>query len=154
MKVLLSPRAGNIRDGGFFLALAAFLGYHGYILHDGGRWSLSPALFPVILSSGLGLLSIALIGQGILHVRSDSRAEKGAGQLVLYPGRTALAFILCLLYGAVLPFGGFIPSTALFLALFCLLTGERRPLAVAAVSLISPLAVWLIFRCGLSVLLP
>lgn len=152
MNVLFSPRAGNIREGGCLLILASFLGYHGYVLHDGGQWSLSPALFPVMLSSGLGVLSLALIGQGILEVRTGGD-RKAAG----YPVsslRTAGAFILCLLYAAALPLGGFIPVTAVFLALFCLFAGERRPWMIAAVSLASPLAVWLIFRMGLSVLLP
>ncbi|MGI6252240.1 MAG: tripartite tricarboxylate transporter TctB family protein [Aminivibrio sp.] len=154
MKAFLSPRAGNIRDGVFFLALSAFLGRHGYALHDGGQWSLSPALFPVILSSGLAVLSLILMGQGVLRTRSERGEGEGMGEPALSFGRTALVFSLCLLYGSVLPFGGFIPTTTLFLALFCLLTGERRPLMVAAVSVLSPLAVWLVFSWGLSVILP
>lgn len=152
MNVFFSPRAGSIREGGFFLVLALFLGFFGYGLHDGGQWSLSPALFPVILSSGLGVLSLALIGQGFLQVRAG-QVRKTDGYPVS-PLRTAGAFILCLLYAAALPSGGFIPVTAVFLALFTLFTGERRPLVIALVSLVSPLAVWLIFRMGLSVLLP
>ena len=149
-----SPWAGNIRNGIFFLAVAALFGLQGFAVHDGGQWSLSPALFPLILSGGLALLSAGLIGQAILRIRTgDESASRKDGDPAS-PMRAALTFLLCLLYAFALPRAGFLPASAVFLALFCLLVGEHRLWAVAALSLVSPAAIFLLFRHGLNVLLP
>jgi len=149
-----SPWAGNIRHGVFFLAVAALFGLQGIAVHDGGQWSLSPALFPLILSGGLAFLSAALIGQALLRIRAGNEGpslNEGAPVSAL---RASLTFLLCLLYALALPRAGFLPASAVFLALFCLLVGERRLRAVAALSLVSPAVIYLLFRHGLNVLLP
>ncbi|MBL3540206.1 tripartite tricarboxylate transporter TctB family protein [Aminivibrio sp.] len=149
-----SPWAGNIRHGVFFLAVAAVFGLQGFAVHDGGQWSLSPALFPLILSGGLALLSFALIGQAVLRIRAGDEGPSRNGGAPVSAVRASLAFLLCLLYAQALPRAGFLPASAVFLALFCLLVGERRPGAVAALSLVSPAVIYLLFRHGLNVLLP
>ena len=156
MKKVFSPWAGNIRNGGFFLVLAALFAFHGAAAHDGGAWSLSPALFPLLLSAGLAFLALALIGQGILRLREGREHPSSArtGAAPVSARRAALTFGLCIAYVLVLPLSGFFFGTALFLALFSVLIGERRPLAVAALSLLSPAGILLIFRYALGVLLP
>ena len=149
-----SPWAGNLRHGVFFLAVAALCGRQGFAVHDGGQWSLSPALFPLILSGGLALLSFALIGQALLRIRAGDEGPSWKDGAPISPMRASLAFLLCVLYALALPRTGFLPSSAFFLALFCLLVGERRAARIAALSLVSPAVIYLLFRHGLNVLLP
>jgi putative tricarboxylic transport membrane protein len=149
-----SPWAGNIRHGAFFLAVAAVFGLQGFAVHDGGQWSLSPALFPLILSGGLALLSFALIGQAVLRIRAGDEGPSRNGGAPVSALRASMAFLLCLLYALALPRAGFLPASAVFLALFSLLVGERRFLTVAALSLVSPAVIYVLFRHGLNVLLP
>ena len=156
MRNLSSPWTGNIRSGGGFLVLAALFAFHGAAAHDGGAWSLSPALFPLLLSAGLAFLALALIGQGILRLREgrEHPSSVSTGAAPVSARRAALTFGLCIAYVLLLPLSGFFVGTALFLALFSVLIGERRPAAVAALSLLSPAGILLIFRYALGVLLP
>ena len=145
--------AANIRHSLFFLVLAALFGWQGARSHDGGDWALSPALFPLLLSASLGLLALALLLQGYRRLKKGAPATstQGADSTT---GSVFLVFGLCCAYAFVLPWAGFFPATALFLALFSLLIGERRLWTIALLSFLSPAAVLIIFRHGLNVLLP
>lgn len=144
----------NVRGGLFFLILAVFLGFHAFTMHDGGQWSLSPALFPVILTSGTALLAAGLIFQGLKNRPSGEEGADLGKPLSTMAVRIGGAFVLCLAYALVLPEAGFLIATALFLALFSLLVGERRFWPIVALSVVSPAVIFAIFRYGLSVLLP
>lgn len=147
-------KGGNLWGGTFFLAVAIFLGYHSFAMHDGGGWNLSPALFPVILSSLMALLAAGLIFQGLKNPLSKAKAGDMRKALSVTTVRVGGTFGLCLAYALALPVGGFIVTTALFLALFSLLVGERRFWPIAALSILSPAVIYALFRYGLSVLLP
>jgi len=148
-----SPWAANIRHSLFFLFLAALFGWQGMLSHDGGDWALSPALFPLLLSGGLALLAFALLLQGLRRLGSDRHAPSATAEDVS-TGRVSLIFVLCIAYALLLPWAGFFPATALFLALFSLSIGERRLWPILLMSLLSPAAIFAIFRHGLKVLLP
>lgn len=150
------PWAGNIRNGVFFLVVAGLFGHQGLAAHDGGEWSLSPALFPLLLSAGLAVLSLALISQGILRLREgrETPSSQPDEAAPVSTGRVILTFALCIAYAVFLPVAGFFGGTAVFLALFCLLIGERRIWTVSILSLLSPAVLFVLFRYGLKVLLP
>jgi putative tricarboxylic transport membrane protein len=149
-----SPWAANMRNGVFFLAVAVLFGWQGIVAHDGGDWALSPALFPLLLAAGLALLALALVLQGVLHLKD----ERGSS-FVPFGGEISMkkavsVFSMCIAYALFLPFAGFLPSTVVFLAAFSLLAGERRLWLIAVISLLSPAVIYAIFRHGLKVLLP
>jgi len=149
-----SPWASNMRHSRFLFALAALFGRQGAFSHDGGDWALSPALFPLLLSGSLALLAFALFVQGWRRLGTDRHTASPAADEGLSTGRVFSVFALCIAYALLLPWTGFFPATALFLAFFSFLVGERRPLPILLISLLSPAAIFLIFRHGLKVLLP
>jgi len=148
-----SPWAANMRHSLFFLVLAALFGWQGARSHDGGDWALSPALFPLLLSSALALLALALLLQGYRRLKNGVPAVLPQGA-DFSTGRVFLVFGLCCAYALLLPWAGFFPSTALFLVIFSLMIGERRLWPIVLLSFLSPAAILLIFRHGLTVLLP
>lgn len=148
-----SPWAANIRHSLFFLVLAALFGWQGARSHDGGDWALSPALFPLLLSTALALLALALLLQGWRRLKTGVPATPPQAA-DFSTGSVFLVFGLCCAYALLLPWAGFFPSTALFLALFSLVIGERRLWPILILSFLSPAAIFVIFRHGLKVLLP
>ena len=107
-----------------------------------------PALFPTIISSGLILLSIALIVQS---VRSDD-----AGKTIdaFFDRARSLALIGFLVFIVILPYVGFVVSSIPFFAGMMWLYGERRFVVVAVSALLVPLLLYYVFRFGFQVLLP
>lgn len=148
-----SPWAANIRHSLFFLVLAALFGWQGARSHDGGDWALSPAFFPLLLSTALALLALALLLQGWRRLKTGVPATS-TQEADFSTGRVLLVFGLCCTYAFVLPWAGFFPATVFFLALFSLVIGERRLWPIVLLSLLSPAAIFIIFRHGLNVLLP
>ena len=150
----ISPWAANMWNGVFFLIIAALFGWQGTLSHDGGDWALSPALFPLLLSGALALLSLALLLQGYRHLRAEREecSVPMSGEISMK--KASLVFTLCILYAFFLPLIGFFIATLLFLAVFSLLVGERRPWLILLVSTLSPAVIFVVFRHGLKVLLP
>ena len=65
-----------------------------------------------------------------------------------------LVIVLAVLYDIALPYAGFIPSTAVFLAAMVLFLGERKWYIFVPVAVLTPLILYAIFRLGLNVRLP
>lgn len=112
--------------------------------------AIEPSLFPSIV-----LAMLAILCGGYLLVRRRSlllapSAGKEAGSVVL-----ALKFFAVLIFYALTmaPLGFFI-STALSLGAISLLVGNRSVVQILAVSLISPVALYLVATRGLAVSLP
>lgn len=112
--------------------------------------AIEPTLFPSIV-----LAMIAILSAGLLFARRHTlivkiQSEREAGSLVL-----ALQFFAILVFYALAmnPLG-FLISTALSLAAISFLAGNRSLLQILAVSVVSPIALYLIATRGLAVSLP
>ncbi|MGN1163569.1 MAG: tripartite tricarboxylate transporter TctB family protein [Candidatus Ornithospirochaeta sp.] len=110
------------------------------------EWKLSPYLFPLIISLFLFVLSLTLI----VKKGEQSTKEKSKSDW-----KTLILFsLVSSVYLLVFSFLGFIISTILLLAAVMVILGERRLWFILAVSVVSSVAVYLLFAKYLSVMLP
>ena len=133
-------------EGSILLVLSIFFIRESLKLHTGQSWALSPALFPLIITSMALLFSISLILKSI--GKSSAYREQGNVKLML------LIVALSFLYLIFLEKLHFIPSTILYLCGFTFILGERRWWIIGVISIITPLSIQYIFGNLLGVLLP
>ncbi len=115
---------------------------------------IDPRVFPLVVIAGTFALSVLLIAQGALRIRSGTEAA----EKTLPRGRTALKLAVLvagsLAYTAVLEAVGFVAATPPLTALGMYLFGERRPVRIAAVSLLASAILYFVFRGIFRVPLP
>ncbi len=106
----------------------------------------SAAFFPIIAAAATALFSLALLVRGVLRAAPPVAVER--------PGRV-LAVVAALAGAAVLVFWlGYIVAAAALIAVLSLAFGNRRPVVVVSLSLLVPVAIYLLFHDVLDVLLP
>ena len=119
------------------------------------NWIMSPYLFPMSVAGMAILLGIGIIVESRGKDEKQAKAEAEGGRSTL---RRALDVVLVIamavLYEIALPYTGFIPATAVFLAVMVLFLGERRWYIFVPVAVLTPLILYAIFRLGLNVRLP
>ena len=108
-----------------------------------------PSFFPWINTILLGVLSFALLIQGILRP-----TKKGVMQVELASRTVIVALGLILLYLVAIPYFGFVLSSVPFFALFMVLHGERRKLWLLIGAAGIPIFLYYLFRHVFSVPLP
>lgn len=108
--------------------------------------ALSPALFPLIISISILILSIILIFKSFRE-RELLKKRDNIKPLLLIIG-------VSFLYLFLLPRLHFIVSSTLYLLSFLFILGERRWKLILPISLITPLLIYFIFGNLLDVLLP
>ena len=144
-------RRRSVQDGLFVLAAGiALLIYSLYEMTHArvkASWIMSPYLFPSVLG-GLGtLLGMILLTGALRKAREDAPAPVRMRDMLVILG-------LSVLYNLALTPLGFIAATLLYLLVACALFGVRRPQVLLPVSILTPLALYLIFKIGLGVRLP
>ena len=119
------------------------------------NWIMSPYLFPMIVAGMAILLGIGIIVESRGKDEKQAKADAEGGRSTL---RRALDVVLVIamavLYEIALPYTGFVPATAVFLAVMVLFLGERRWYIFVPVAVLTPLILYAIFRLGLNVRLP
>lgn len=119
------------------------------------NWIMSPYLFPMIVAGMAILLGIGIIVESRGKDEKQAKAESGGGRSTLRKTLdVVLVIVLAILYDIALPYAGFIPSTAVFLAAMVLFLGERKWYIFVPVAVLTPLILYAIFRLGLNVRLP
>ncbi len=113
---------------------------------------IGPNYFPTLLSIGLLLFSLILIGRGVLKrskgkIEGFSLKEEGTKRLFL-------SVIVAIAYTLVLPFLGFTLSTFFVIAVYMKLLGIRSVRLLGSVPLLVVIAVYLLFEKFLSIALP
>ena len=108
-----------------------------------------PSFFPWINTILLGVLSFALLIQGILRP-----TKKGVMQVELASRTVIVALGLILLYLVAIPYFGFVLSSVPFFALFMVLHGERRKLWLLIGAAGIPIFLYYLFSHVFSVPLP
>lgn len=117
-------------------------------LHNNKSWALSPALFPLMITSLALLFSIILITKGL-----KSKDEEEETQVVNWKS-TILIILLSIVYFIILPKIHFVPASIIYLFTFLYILGERNWILLGSISLAAPLLMYYIFGNLLGVLLP
>lgn len=144
----------NIQDALFFFILAVVLMIYALVNHYDTanlEWKTSPYLFPVLIAIFIGALSFSLVADGIRQIKSS---EKDSDKIAAQWKGVVYTILVSVLYYVIMSVITFIPATILFLVAMMLYLGERRIWLIAAVSIISSLAIYIIFGMLLHVMLP
>lgn len=115
-------------------------------LHNNQSWSLSPALFPLIITSMVLLFSLILVFNNLK--KATNYRNKGNRKIML------LILALSFLYFLSLGRFNFLLSTGLYLFGFMYILGENRWWIISAFIIIIPLGIQYVFGNLLGVLLP
>ena len=153
----MSERLKNqkFREGLVILLLGIALGvyslYQFYTAAVKTSWIMSPYLFPLLLSAFTVLVSLSLLLEAVHELRAAAK-EDGKGKMNLK--NVAVVMLLCIAYAVLLPHLGFIFASMLFLAALIWFLGEQKIWLLAAISVVMPLLLYVIFGVLLSVRLP
>ena len=133
------------------IALGVYSLYKFYTAAVKTTWIMSPYLFPLLLAAFTVLVSISLLLEAVHEIRAGAESG-GKGRLNLK--NVAVVMLLCIAYAALLPRLGFTVASMLFLAALIWFLGERKIWLLAAISVVMPLLLYVIFGVLLSVRLP
>lgn len=123
-----------------------------------------PAFMPQVIAGLIALMSIAIIVQGVKSVKA-SRAEKSSTDAVVEEKPkeevtyrpVILTFILMAVYVAVMPFVGFLITTAVYMFIQMMILSdkpERKWLLFVVVSVVASATIYYVFRNVFYVMLP
>ena len=123
--------------------------------------AVQPATFPQIMCIGMMVFTIILLVQSLLKLKNmkegDPLAEPAASINILKnKGVQAGAFVivLCIAYAALFEVLGYVLVSALVAAIIMWLIGKRDVKQILLVSVLVPLAMWLVFYKLLTVNIP
>ena len=123
--------------------------------------AVQPATFPQIMCIGMMVFTIILLIQSLLKLKNmkegDPLAEPAASINVLKnKGVQAalLVIVLCIAYAALFEVLGYVLVSAIVAAIIMVLIGKRDIKQIALVSILVPLAMWLVFYKLLTVNIP
>jgi len=108
------------------------------------------AFFPWLITTGLIVLSMALLVQSVVRDDGDSRHATSDR----FASQSLLALILFFVYLILLPYAGFLAASVPFFAALMWLYRERNRLVLALASIVIPVGLFYIFRLGFQILLP
>lgn len=150
-------RSGDLHDsifvGGASAILLSYSLYHHYFDRNTSVWSMSPFLFPVLISIFGLILSLSLWANA--RRATERGQDSGASARPRRDLRTAVVLTaISIVYCAVMPIVTFIPSTVIYLAVLFFFLGERKIWKIALLSSISTGAIYALFAVGLNVRLP
>lgn len=142
----------------FIIALVGLLGFvfmpllvaEPKVLFGRSLTAIPPSLFPKLVLAALAIVAGILIYslRGSLRSESSRTFEEGA------LGRVVLLFAVMLFYALTMAPIGFFFSSALSMAAVAWIAGNRSIAQIAFVSVVSPVALYLVSTRGLAVSLP
>ncbi len=140
----------DVFDGIILAILSIFFINESFKLHGNNQWSLSPALFPLIVASLVLIFSISQIIKGLKdkEAREESKMSKENFNKLI--GIIIISFV----YLFLLPKLHFLVSSILYLLIFMYILGERNWKILLGISIITPLLIQYVFGTILDVYLP
>lgn len=114
--------------------------------------SIHPLLLPSIVLGLMLLLSVCRLAVGLMMPKETD----GAKDRPVISKRTLLTLSLILIYAVLFKSLGFVISSALYLfaQMWLLRTGKKNYVLMAALSVVGPLLIYLLFVYALDVMLP
>ena len=131
---------------GLLLGAYSILGF--FTAKVKAAWIMSPYLFPMLLSV------FAVVVSTFLFAEAKKEAEQDTRRSDIHLNKVTVTAVMAAVYVALMPIAGFIVSTAVFLAVFMRYTGERKLKIIIPVSVVTPLALYTVFKMVLNVRLP
>ena len=123
--------------------------------------AVQPATFPQIMCIGMMVFTVILLIQSVFKLMKanpeDPMMEAAASINILKnKGFQAgvLVIVLCLAYAALFEVLGYVLASAIVAAVIMILIGKRDVKQIALVSVLVPLAMWLVFYKLLTVNIP
>lgn len=110
--------------------------------------------FPLALAALMLALALLLLLGAAFQARARRQRARREGVPHGATARVALLFGLTVLYVVVLPWTGYLLSSALYFGAASLLFGNRRPVSIVVTMIAVPLALMLFFEKYMVVLLP
>lgn len=144
----------NVKEAILFFLLAVGLLIYSLVNHYDStnlKWSMSPYLFPTIISIFIGALSVSLALEGIKEVKTNKRVKAKANvkwKDVLF------TIVASIIYFILMDVITFIPATILFLVFMLFYFGERRIWLIAFISIGTSTILYVLFDVLLHVMLP
>lgn len=118
--------------------------------------TLTPAFVPTVMAISIAVLSLILLIQGLLTLRSAGGATpaKPAGSPVRGVLNVAAVILVIALQTALLTRAGYLGATGLAVGVLALLYGHRNWWQIALLVVLTPPAIMVFFRYTMLVLLP
>lgn len=139
----------KLMEGVVLFLISTFFVFESLKLHNNKSWALSPALFPLIITVSILLLSLVLIFKGLRA--SNLYIEAGNNKNLKELG---LIILTSFLYLIILPRLHFFLSSIIYLLSFLLILGERKWWVLGSISILTPLLIQYLFGNLLNVFLP
>lgn len=155
-KEIKTQRFSKFRDQDCFLGLIfVILGVLGYLYSDIYIYSedvpgagVAPDFYPKLLFTILAICGLGLIIEGYKH-------EEKKPLLIKFDWKILLPTIVVLFgYAILFEKFGFIISTLVFMIVFILLLGERNPVLILSVPIITTLFIYLLFTRAFMIVVP
>lgn len=149
----------KIKESIFFIAIAVIIFLYSLASHyttKNLQWSLSPYLFPLLVSVFMILISISLFAEGIKDekLREKEETDKIEKKDKVYWKEVLFTIFISAVYYFAMDIIGFIVSTILFLLILFAFLGERRKWLITIISVSTTAIIYFIFGVLLHVMLP
>lgn len=139
------------------LVLCAVAGTYAYLIGTIPDRSLpntpGPTFMPWLIALAMGALSLALVVQGSMGLRS-ARGSDRSEAIEGLDGKTIALLGAMVAYVIAIPLVGFLIASMIFFAVAMVLFGARNPIVVACASIVVPIALQFLFRNAFSIILP
>ena len=114
---------------------------------------LGAAFWPrLILGIMIALLAVGLVN--MLRKRDGKAPVSGQAVKEFFKSKLLVGMLVCDITALILPMIGFIPTSFLFLVVYGILLGERRPAVLIITGAAATLILYIIFQGPLSIFLP
>ncbi len=142
----------NIVASLLFIALSIWLFITSYFFPKAPSSMFGPGLFPMILASGLMIMSIILLVQTLLEKKNSNHSGIDIKSPEIRRSFTSL--IATIIYVIAMNYLGFIVSTVIFLLFLMYLLKNREYIKMIIVSIVVSIAIQIIFKTVLHITLP
>ncbi|MBQ7826089.1 MAG: tripartite tricarboxylate transporter TctB family protein [Clostridia bacterium] len=123
--------------------------------------AVQPATFPQIMCIGMMVFTVILIIQSLLklkNMKEDDPLAEPAASINIFKNKGVQAgvfvIVLCIAYAALFEVLGYVLVSAIVAAAIMILIGKRDAKQIVLVSVLVPLAMWLVFYKLLTVNIP
>ena len=123
--------------------------------------AVQPATFPQIMCIGMMIFTVILLIQSVFKLKKADDEDpmmEAAGSINIIKNKGVqagvLVIVLCLAYAALFEVLGYVLASTIIAAIIMWLIGKRDVKQIALVSVLVPLAMWLVFYKLLTVNIP
>ncbi|MGI9424941.1 MAG: tripartite tricarboxylate transporter TctB family protein [Hyphomicrobiaceae bacterium] len=147
----------NVRNLIAGLVLAVVAGVYAFLIDGIPDRTLpntpGPSFMPWLIACALGILSLALVAQGVIGLLGTSAGVQGQTDISV-DSKAVLLLALLAIYVVAIPYAGFLYASVVFFVGAMVLFGARNPVVIIVSSIAIPLCLQYLFRHLFSIVLP